>query len=200
MTDDRITAPAVARNKEPILEALRGVLPESGTILEIASGSGEHVIHFAAHFPALTFQPTDPDDRAVNSIEAWVKDSALENIQPPLRFDVMQAKWPFKKLDGLICINMIHISPWRATEALMRGASASLRSGAPLYLYGPYRRRGVPTAPGNEAFDTSLRSRNIEWGLRNLEIVAVLAQSVGFSKPTVTEMPANNLSVVFRRN
>jgi len=200
MTDDRIKAPAVARNREPILEILRGVLPESGTVLEIASGSGEHIVHFAQHFPELTFQPTDPDERAVSSIKAWVKESELDNIQPPLMFDVMQPKWPFKKLAGMICINMIHISPWRATEALMRGAAASLRSGAPLYLYGPYRRRGVPTAPSNEAFDTSLRSRNIEWGLRNLEIVAMLAQSVGFSKPTVTEMPANNLSVVFRRN
>lgn len=200
MTDPRITAPAVARNREPILEVLRWVLPDSGTILEVASGSGEHVVHFARHFPNLEFQPSDPDEDAVHSIKAWAADAGLANIKPPMMFDVTTAKWPFKKLDGLICINMVHISPWRTTEALMRGAAAALRQGAPLYLYGPYRRRGVPTALSNEEFDVSLRLRNAEWGLRNVEIVAILAQSVGFSKPLVTEMPANNLSLVFRRN
>lgn len=199
MTDDRITAPAVARNRDPILEVLRGVLPESGTIFEIASGSGEHVVHFAAAFPSLTFQPTDPDERARASLKAWIKHSGLDNIKPPMAFDATDSKWPFAKLDGIICINMVHISPWRATEALMRGAAAHLKKGAPLYLYGPYRRRGVPTAPSNEEFDASLRARNGEWGLRSLEIVSILAQSVGFTKPVVTEMPANNLSLVFRR-
>lgn len=197
---DRITAPAVARNQDPILEVLRGVLPDSGTVLEIASGSGEHVVHFAPHFPQIEFHPTDPDERAVASIKAWVREAAAPNIVAPLMFDVTEGKWPFKKLDGIICINMIHISPWRATEALMRGAASALKHGAPLYLYGPYRRRNVPTAPSNEEFDHSLRAQNSEWGLRNLEIVSILAQSVGFMKPEITEMPANNLSVVFRRN
>jgi SAM-dependent methyltransferase len=197
---DRITAPAVARNRDPILEVLRGVLPESGTVLEIASGSGEHVIHFAQHFPQIEFHPTDPDERAVASIKTWVKEAGLPNIAAPLMFDVTEAKWPFRKLDGIICINMIHISPWRATEALMRGAASALKHGAPLYLYGPYRRRNIPTAPSNEQFDTYLRTQNAEWGLRNLEIVSILAQSVGFLNPEITDMPANNLSVVFRRS
>lgn len=197
---DRITAPAVARNRDPILEVLRGVLPESGTVLEIASGSGEHVVHFAPHFPQIEFHPTDPDERAIASIKGWIREAASPNIVAPLMFDVSEAKWPFKKLDGIICINMVHISPWRATEALMRGAASALKHGAPLYLYGPYRRRNIPTAPSNEEFDLSLRSRNSEWGLRNLEIVSILAQSVGFMKPEITEMPANNLSVVFRRS
>lgn len=196
---DRITAPAVARNRDHILEVLRGVLPESGTVLEIASGSGEHVVHFASHFPQIEFHPTDPDERAIASIKSWMHEAALPNIVAPLMFDVSEAKWPFTKLDGIICINMIHISPWRATEALMRGASAALKHGAPLFLYGPYRRRNVPTAQSNEDFDTYLRTQNSEWGLRNLEIVSILAESVGFMTPEITEMPANNLSIVFRR-
>ena len=178
---------------------LRRVLPDSGVILEIASGSGEHIVHFAAAFPSLPFQPTDPDEQARTSITAWIADSGLGNVEPARAFDVTDAKWPLGKFDGIICINMVHISPWRATEALMRGASAHLKTGAPLYLYGPYRRREVPTAQGNEDFDAALRARNSEWGLRSLEIVAMLAQSVGFTKPDVIEMPANNLSVVFRR-
>ncbi|OQW55731.1 MAG: SAM-dependent methyltransferase [Proteobacteria bacterium SG_bin9] len=196
---DRITAPAVARNRDHILEVLRGVLPDSGTVLEIASGSGEHVVHFAPHFPQIEFHPTDPDERAIASIKGWIREAASPNIVAPLMFDVTEGKWPFKKLDGIICINMTHISPWRATEALMRGAAGALKHGAPLYLYGPYRRRNVPTAPSNEEFDQHLRTQNSEWGLRNLEIVSILAQSVGFMKPDITEMPANNLSIVFRR-
>jgi SAM-dependent methyltransferase len=200
MTDHRLQAPATLRNREPILDVLRGVLPTSGLVLEIASGSGEHVMHFAQHLPHLTFQPSDPDAAALQSIAAWTRDSGVTNVLPPVMLDASSKDWPLTTADAIICINMIHISPWRASEGLMRGAAKLLRPSAPLYLYGPYRRADVVTAPSNEAFDADLKSRNAEWGLRDLEAVARLAQAVGFSAPAITEMPANNLSVVFRRN
>ena len=200
MTDHRLQAPATLRNREPILDVLRGVLPTSGLVLEIASGSGEHVMHFAQHLPHLTFQPSDPDATALQSIAAWTRDSGVTNVLPPVMLDASSKDWPLTTADAIICINMIHISPWRASEGLMRGAAKLLRPSAPLYLYGPYRRAEVVTASSNEAFDADLKSRNAEWGLRDLEAVARLAQSTGFSAPAITEMPANNLSVVFRRN
>ncbi len=199
MIDRRLEYPATARNRDAILDVLRGVLPASGSVLEIASGSGEHVVHFARAFPDLTFQPSDPEDAALQSIAAWTKDSGLKNIRPPVMLDAASGQWPAHAADAILCINMIHIAPWRASEGLFRGAARLLRAGAPLYLYGPYRRADVVTAPSNEAFDESLRSRNPEWGLRDLEAVAALAQDNGFSGPAITEMPANNLSVVFRR-
>ena len=199
MTDRRLEYPATARNRDAILDVLRGVLPASGLVLEIASGSGEHVMHFARAFPDLTFQPSDPEDAALQSIAAWTQDSSLANIRPPVVLDATLAQWPVNAADAILCINMIHIAPWRASEGLFRGAAGLLGAGAPLYLYGPYRRADVMTAPSNEAFDESLKSRNPEWGLRDLETVAALARDNGFSGPVVTEMPANNLSVVFRR-
>jgi hypothetical protein len=199
VTDPRQHAPAAARNRDPILAVLRDVLPETGTVLEIASGSGEHILHFAGSLPDLTFQPSDPNPEARQSIAAWAAESGLANLRPPLALDAAAPPWPIAAADAVLCINMIHISPWAATEGLMRGAAAILPPGAPLYLYGPYRRAGVPTAPSNEAFDRSLRDRNPDWGLRDLETVAALAASAGFGPPAVTEMPANNLSVVFRR-
>ena len=177
---------------------LRGVLPRGGHVLEIASGSGEHVVHFARHLPELTFQPTDPSLEAVLSIDGWMADAELRNVAKPLQFDASDPDWPFSDLAGILCINMIHISPWKSTQGLMRGAAKSLLPGAPLYLYGPYRRNDVDTADSNEAFDTSLKMRNPDWGLRDLDAVAALAASHGFSPPQVIEMPANNLSVVFR--
>lgn len=199
MIDRRLEYPATARNRDAILDVLRSVLPASGLVLEVASGSGEHVVHFARAFPDLTFQPSDPEDAALQSIAAWSQDSGLKNIRPPAMLDAASAQWPVNAADAILCINMIHIAPWRASEGLFRGAARLLRAGAPLYLYGPYRRADVVTAPSNEAFDESLRSRNPEWGLRDLEAVAALAQDNGFSGPAITEMPANNLSVVFRR-
>ena len=199
MTDRRLEYPATARNRDAILDVLRGVLPASGLVLEIASGSGEHVMHFARAFPDLTFQPSDPEDAALQSIAAWTQDSSLANIRPPVVLDATLAQWPVNAADAILCINMIHIAPWRASEGLFRGAAGLLGAGAPLYLYGPYRRADVMTAPSNEAFDESHKSRNPEWGLRDLETVAALARDNGFSGPEVTEMPANNLSVVFRR-
>ena len=200
MTDHRLEYPATARNRDAILAVLRSVLPASGLVLEIASGSGEHVVHFARAFPGLTFQPSDPEDAALQSIAAWAQHSGLPNIRPPLMLDAMSAQWPVSTADAILCINMIHIAPWRASEGLFHGAARLLPAGAPLYLYGPYRRADVVTAPSNEAFDESLKARNEEWGLRDLETVAALARDSGFSEPQITEMPANNLSVVFRKN
>ncbi len=199
MTDRRLEYPATLRNRDAILDVLRGVLPASGLVLEIASGSGEHIVHFARAFPGLTFQPSDPEDAALRSIKAWTQDTGLANVRPPVMLDATSDRWPVTAANAALCINMIHIAPWQATEGLLHGAAKLLPGGAPLYLYGPYRRADVVTAPSNEAFDASLKARNEEWGLRDLETVADLARSAGFSGPVVTEMPANNLSVVFRR-
>jgi hypothetical protein len=199
MGDDRQHAPATLRNRDFILDVLRDVLPTTGVILEIASGSGEHVVHFAKCFPRLVFQPSDPDPDARFSIAAWTKAAGVLNVHASNALDVSEPVWPIASADGIICINMVHISPWEATLGLMRGAAAILSSGAPLYLYGPYLREGIATAPSNQAFDRSLRDRNPNWGLRDLEAVAAMAQFAGFSAPVITEMPANNLSVVFRR-
>lgn len=199
MIDARHFAPATQRNREPILDVLRPILPARGLVLEIASGSGEHIMHFAEALPDLTFQPSDPDARGRESIAAWLDHSRLANVNAPLALDAATHPWPIAAADAVLCINMVHISPWSATEGLMLGAAAILPSGAPLYLYGPYHRAGVETAPSNYAFDADLRRRNPAWGLRNLDCVAALARSAGFEGPLVTQMPANNLSLVFRR-
>jgi hypothetical protein len=199
MSEDRQYAPATLRNRDSIVDALRDVLPTTGVILEVASGSGEHVVHFARNFPSLIFQLSDPDQDALLSIAAWVKATGVTNVHAPIALDAMHSVWPIASADGIICINMIHIAPWEATLGLMRGAAAILSSGAPLHLYGPYLCQGIATAPSNQAFDRSLRDRNPNWGPRDLEAVAATAQTLGFSGPVVTEMPANNLSVVFHR-
>lgn len=190
-------APATARNRDPILAVLRDVLPASGLILEIASGTGEHVRYFAEKLPHLGWQPTDSDPDALASIAAWSE--SLANIRPPLRLDASIADWPVTHADAILCINMVHISPWTATEGLFAGAARALPPGAPLYLYGPYRRADVPTAPSNEAFDQSLKARDPAWGLRQLEDVIALASRTGFRFDRLAEMPANNVSLVFRR-
>ncbi|RDJ27448.1 DUF938 domain-containing protein [Bosea caraganae] len=199
MSDQRLSAPSALRNREPILAVLRDALPASGLVLEIASGSGEHVVHFAAALPGLTFQPSDPTAEALASIAAHAGDSGLPNIRPPLQLDAAAADWPLKAADAIICINMIHIAPWSAAEGLIAQAGRILPGGGVLCLYGPYRRPGRELEPGNLAFDESLRSRNPEWGLRELDAVAALAAASGFAAPEVIEMPANNLSLVFRR-
>ena len=197
MTDPRRFAPATARNRDPILAVLRDVLPERGVVLEIASGTGEHAVHFAAAFPALIFQPSDPDADARASTDAWA--AGVANIRPALALDASASSWPVDAADAVLCINMIHIAPWSACEGLTRGAAAILPADAPLVLYGPFKRGGRHTAPSNAEFDAGLRARNPEWGVRNLEDVAALAAASGFGPPQVTEMPANNLVVVFRR-
>jgi Protein of unknown function (DUF938) len=199
MGDDRQYAPATLRNRDFILAVLRSVLPTTGVILEIASGSGEHIVHFARNFPALIFQPSDPEPDALLSVAAWVKATRVTNVRAPIVLDASQSFWPIAGADGIICINMVHISPWEATLGLFKGAAAILPPASPLYLYGPYKREGFATAPSNQAFDRSLRDRDPNWALRDLEVVVAIAQSAGLSAPVITEMPANNLSVVFRR-
>ena len=199
MSDHRRSAPAAARNAAPIVEVLRAVLPERGLVLEIASGSGEHAVHFAREFPGLLFQPSDPEPAALRSIDAWRVEAGLFNLLPAMAIDVRAASWPVEAADAILCINMIHISPWAATSGLMRGGARLLASGAPLYLYGPYRQAGVETAPSNEAFDESLKARAPEWGLRLVEDVIAEAAAAGFGLDRIVPMPANNLSVVLRR-
>ena len=194
----RRTAPAAERNKQPILDALRPVLPAHGTVLEIASGTGQHIAHFAASLPLLHWQPSDPDAAARESIAAWTAD--LPNVAAPLDLDAIRHPWPVAAVDAIVCINMIHISPWTATEALMQGAGTLLPGGGVLFLYGPYRRYGAHTAPSNEAFDQDLRSRDPLWGVRDLEAVVSLAAGHGLALEQVVAMPANNLSVLFRRH
>jgi SAM-dependent methyltransferase len=200
MTDARRSAPHVARNAGPIADVLRETLPAEGLVLEVASGTGEHVLHFARAFPHVVWQPSDPDPAALRSIEAWRAEAGLANLLPALALDARAPDWPVERTEAILCINMAHISPWAATAGLMRGAGRLLGEGAPLFLYGPFRRAGVETAPSNEAFDASLRARDPEWGLRNLEDVVADAESNGLRLDRVVEMPANNLSVVFRKD
>jgi len=175
-------------------------LPPTGLVLEVASGSGEHAVHFASLArPCLVFQPSDPSPEARASIDAWVSQSRLPNVKPALAFDAAAQSWPVDRADVVLCINMIHISPWSSAVGLIRGAARVLPPGGLLFLYGPYRRGGEHTAPSNEAFDADLRRRNPEWGVRDLEAVAALAAGVGFAPPQIKSMPANNFSVLFRR-
>lgn len=197
--DQRRSAPATLRNRDPILDVLVQWLPGSGMAVELASGSGEHVVHFARALPALRWQPSDPDASARASIAAWAAAEGLDNILPPLAIDAGAQDWPIARADAVLCINMVHISPWTATEGLMRGAGRILPTGAPLYLYGPYRRPDRPLEPSNEAFDQDLRRRDPRWGLRALDEVVACAAAQGLDLAQVTEMPANNLSVVFRK-
>jgi len=192
-------SPATARNREPIAGVLRDVLPERGLVLEVASGAGEHAVFFARLFPQLIWQPTDPDPDALRSIEAHLADAALPNLREPVTLDAAAETWSIGAADAILCINMVHISPWAATVGLMRGAGRLLSAGGPLILYGPYRRAGVATAQTNEAFDSSLKARNGEWGLRDLEDVAAEAERQGLRLERVIEMPANNLALVFRK-
>jgi len=197
--DARRSSPSALRNREPILEILRAALPATGTVLEIASGSGDHVLHFAAALPGLTWQPSDPSAEARASIAAWIAEMNPANIQPPLDIDAMAETWPVTLADAVIAINMVHISPWAATLGLLRHAARLLPIGGPLLLYGPYRRAGEVTAPSNEAFDADLRARNAAWGLRDLGEVTREAGAVGLRLARVVAMPANNLSVLFER-
>lgn len=199
MTDDRRSAPHVARNAEPIAEVLKDVLPARGMVLELASGTGEHGLHFAREFPKLLWQPSDAEPAALRSIEAWRADSGLFNLLPPISLDVRAAEWPVTAADAIVAINLLHISAWAATAGVMRGAGRLLAPGAPLTVYGPFRQAGVDTAPSNLAFDESLKARDPDWGLREVEAVAAEAEKCGFSLELVVPMPANNLSLVFRK-
>lgn len=201
MTDDhRRHAPATARNREAILAVLQAHLPCSGEVLEIASGTGEHILYFAqACSPDLVFQPTDPDAAARASIDAWVASCGVSNVRRAIALDATDEVWPVTGADAVLCINMVHIAPWAATDGLVRGAAKILPAGGMLYLYGPYRFEGCHTASSNEAFDADLRRRNPEWGVRDFEAVVDLATVHGFQSPITEQMPANNVSLVFRR-
>jgi hypothetical protein len=192
-------APATLRNRDAIAAVLAGELPAAGLVLEVASGSGEHIVHFAARFPALDWQPSDPDLAALTSIAAWAEDARLANLHPPVRLDAAAPDWPIGRADALLCINMLHISPWAATLGLMAGAKRRLAAAAPLIFYGPFIEPEVPTAPSNIAFDESLRARDPGWGLRNTRAVIAAAAAQGFRLTRRVEMPANNLMLVFRR-
>lgn len=191
-------APATQRNRDDIVEVLRGVLPAQGLVLEIASGTGEHMVHFASAFPALTWQPSDFDPAGLASIAAWAGESGLPNILPPVRIDAMSSDWPVERADAILCINMVHIAPWEATEGLFAGAARQLANDAPLILYGPYRETGIVTAESNEAFDASLKARDPSWGLRHVDDMVALASQHGLALEKRFAMPANNLTLVFR--
>lgn len=199
VSDARLTSPAVERNKAPILSVLERVLPKKGLVLEVASGSGQHVVCFADAFPGLRWQPSDPNPACRASIAAWVAPAGVANVAEPLDLDVRSLPWPVPLLDAIVCINLVHISPWSATTALFRGAKRALRDEGVLYLYGPYFVRGKPAAPSNEAFDRSLREQNPEWGVRELDDVIHVATQEEFAVVETIEMPANNLSVVLRK-
>jgi SAM-dependent methyltransferase len=199
-SDARRMAPAAGRNRDPILSVLRRVLPLKGLVLEIASGTGEHAVYFARHLPGIVWQPSDPDAESRQSIAAWARESDLANVRPPLELNAAAPSWPISHADAVVCINMVHISPWTATEGLLSGAARVLPSGGVLYLYGPYKRDGRHTAPSNEAFDRDLRQRNRDWGVRDVAEVRNVASVFGLRFQEIVEMPANNLSVIFTRN
>jgi SAM-dependent methyltransferase len=200
MSDARMFMPHVARNREPILAVLRRVLPSRGLVLEVASGSGEHAAFFAEAMPALHWQPTDHDPRAFASIMAHRAAANAPNLLAPLDLDVTSAQWPVERAEAVICNNMIHIAPWAAAEGLMAGAGRVLPAGGLLFLYGPYRIEGRHTADSNRVFDDWLRGQDPTWGVRDLGEVAALAARHGLSLTETVPMPANNLSVIFRRD
>jgi len=195
----RLLSPSAERNKGPILAVLARVLPRSGLVLGIASGSGQHVVHFARALTELSWQPSDPDADCRRSISAWLAMENLVNVRQPFDLDVRSWRWPSPTLDAIVCINLIHIAPWAVTTSLFSGAKIALLEAGLIYLYGPYSRRGRHTAPSNEAFDIALRAQNPKWGIRDLEDVARVANEEGFDLVETIEMPANNLSVVFQK-
>ncbi len=197
--DSKRHAPATLRNRDAIVVVLRDWLPATGSVLEVASGSGEHAVHFAAAFPHLDWQPSDPDPAGMISIAAYRAEAGLANIAPPVAVDAASDVWPVDRAEAILCINMVHISPWEATLGLFAGAARLLAPGAPLILYGPYVEPDVPTAKSNLAFDASLRSRDGAWGLRDTSAVKAAAANAGFVFAERRPMPANNLMLLFRR-
>jgi hypothetical protein len=199
VSDPRRHAPATVRNRDAILAVLQRALPHDGVLLEIASGTGEHAAYMASRLPGeLRWRPSDGDAESLASIDAHA--AGNPRILPAVTIDVTAPQWPVEKADVLFCANMIHIAPWQASQGLFAGAGRVLRAGSPLILYGPFRRHGAHTAPSNEAFDASLKSRDPSWGIRCLDTeVAPLAERHGFMIEEIVAMPANNLSVIFRR-
>ena len=199
LTDGRWFAPAAERNQAPILEVLARELPQSGLVLEIASGTGQHVARFAQALPRLSWQPSDPDAAFRRSISLWIDFEHLANVNLPLALDVRLLPWPIAAADAIICINMVHVAPWAATPALFEGARQVLARDSLLFLYGPFRRGGQHTAPSNAKFDADLRAHDPEWGLRDVEALAAVASDTGFVLADEVAMPANNFSLIFRK-
>lgn len=201
--DARLHAPATQRNRDPILDVLRDVLPPPGTVLELASGSGEHIIHFAECLPGLNWQPSDLDAEALASIAAWRQISKLPNLLPPIALDVTADVWDLPNdagdLVGVLATNLIHIAPWDVCEGLIEGAASRITSEGVLYFYGPFKRNGRHTAASNQSFDEMLRRHDPEWGVRDLDSVVEHAGQFGLALDRIVEMPSNNLSVIFRR-
>ena len=195
----KLIAPATLKNRDPILTVLKRVLPQAGLVLEVASGSGEHASYFAPRLPGLIWQPSAPNADSRQSIRAWREEAAADNLRDPLELDVLSHPWPQDRADAVVCINMVHIAPWSVTTALMAGAGRTLEKGGLLFLYGPYKIDGQHTAPSNQAFDESLRSRDGEWGVRDLADIIAEAAANGLTHKETVAMPSNNLSVIFRR-
>ena len=199
MIGGKRSAPAAERNAGSILAVLERVMPAHGLVLEVASGTGQHAEHMASALPGLTWQPSDVDPAALASIADRVASAGLPNLRPPLELDVMAQPWPIASADAVLCINMLHISPWSAALALLRGAAGILADGGLLYTYGPYCFAGAFTAPSNAAFDASLRARDPAWGVRDVRDLEQAAAQVGLRLVETIPMPANNHSLVFRR-
>jgi hypothetical protein len=195
----RLLSPSAERNKGPVAEVLKQVLPDRGLVLEVGSGTGQHVVHFAREAPHLTWQPSERDAECLHSIALWLAAERPANVLAPLRLDVGKQPWPITSAAAVVSLNMIHIAPWDAGMALIRGAAAVLGPGGVLFLYGPFRRGARHTSSSNEAFDGQLRAQDPAWGVRDLEEVARYAAAQGFGPPETHHMPANNLSVVLRK-
>jgi len=195
----RRSAPAALRNREHIADVLGEWLPAAGVVLEIASGTGEHVVYFAERFPQLDWQPSDIHPDALESVDAWRKAVGLPNILPPLVLDASGSDWPVGRADAILSINMVHISPWASALGLLDGGSRILPAGAPLIMYGPWLKDDVPTAPSNLDFDADLKRRDPDWGLRRVEEFAAAANERGVRLEATRAMPANNLMLLLRR-
>ena len=197
-SDKRRSAPAALRNREPIAEVLKEWLPASGTVLEVASGTGEHAAWFAERFPNLRWQPSDIHSDALASIAAWADTSGLTNLRKPVVIDAGAEDWPVVRADAVLNINMSHISPWSASLGLIAGAARLLPVDGPLILYGPWLKDEIETVPSNLAFDADLKARDPEWGLRRVEDFAAAASAKGLGLADVRQMHANNLMMLFR--
>jgi cyclopropane fatty-acyl-phospholipid synthase-like methyltransferase len=197
--DARRYAPSSARNRDPLLQVLKSLLPQTGTILEIASGTGEHACYFAPAFGTAIWQPTDADESAIASIKAHRQADAPANLAPPLHLNVMEPEWHVGSVDAVLCVNMVHIAPWACCENLLQGCAHVLSPGAPLVLYGPFKQDGAHTAPSNAEFDQTLREQNAEWGIRDIAEIAEAGKARGLTVEDPIAMPSNNLCVILRQ-
>ena len=192
-------APATLRNRDAILRVLKLTLPENGLVLEIASGSGEHAAYFAPRLKGLTWQPSAPSSESRASISSWAEEIQGNGLLTPVELDVLVEPWPVLQADAIVCINMIHISPWKVRKSLMAGAGRTLRTGGILYLYGPYKVKGEHTSLSNQAFHESLKSQNTQWGIRDLDDVVSEAKTQGLMHTQSIQMPTNNQSIIFKQ-